>query len=168
MRVHPRIPSAHRSLRGVLVTLLAAGFFVVGPNVSSVEASQGAVVGPFPDFEQPFVDACTGELRTVVFTDNQIVVRQAQDAAGNFHEVLALSGNWSSGTYTGTFQNPRIVNDLNPSFFDDYSFTEVIVARGGDGSGTLVTLQATTHIRIRDGQVTASVERVDARCVAGR
>jgi hypothetical protein len=165
MRVQPRTPSAHRSIRVVLGTLLAAGFGVVGPTVSSVEASQGAVVGPFPDFEQPFVDACTGELRTVVFTDNQIVFRQAQDAAGNFHEIFALSGNWSAGPYTGTWQNPRIVNDLNPFFFDDYSFTEVLVATGGDGSGTRVTLHATTHIRIRDGQVTASIERLDTRCV---
>lgn len=165
MRHHPRTTVIHRRLRRVLTTVLAAGVAVVGATATSAAASQGAVIRAVPDFEQPFFDACTGEFRIVTFSDNQLVFRRALDAEGNFHEVGVLSGNWSAGPYTGTYRNPRVVNDLHPYFFDDFSFTEVIVATGGDGSGTRLTLQVTTHFRVLDGQFTASVERVDARCV---
>jgi hypothetical protein len=159
--VGPRV--THR----LLSILLVIGLLLTAAAVADAAAPEGATVGPFPDFQQVIPDPCTGQPLSVAFTGNRIVSRRELDGAGHFHEIAILSGKWSAGPYTGTWQNPFIVNDLNFGAFDDFSFTEVTIARGGDGTGTRPILRLLTHLRIVDGLVVASIDQVTARC-AGR
>ena len=132
----------------------------------TTRGGHGTVVFDVPDRTlNDATNPCTGEAGVLTFFDQQLVVVEHADAAGNLHLRTLYRGRWHAepGGFSGRFVESYTSTHLEKGAVEQRSMS--VIRLVGSNATNQIVVAITTHLRTIDGELTAQPVRYEMRCL---
>jgi hypothetical protein len=157
------------SLRALLVSMFALAFSAAIAVPALADAAQRV---PLPDFSLEGANACTGNLTTITFTNQTILIHDDVDPTGREHLAITRTGDIATDDgFSGRFvftggqnvQGPIIEGEFR-GFLDLTNATFTLQ----NDSGQVLLVHGVSHVTIPSGstgELTGEVEILRVECL---
>ncbi|MBD8869323.1 hypothetical protein [Nocardioides donggukensis] len=119
-----------------------------------------------PDEQFPVDNPCTGASTLLTLTDQQLLVREAEDGNGAFHITQHVAADWhTEDGFSGRFRDNFGVTDADPGTFTDFVLHQQVRFVGRNASGRVAKFRGSYVVRQTPDGPRAQVEFEEATCV---